>query len=232
MVKRVSSQQIVKPAPVVVSIDNPDAIFIKDNSDIIFTKESGYSLPGAAIGAFNLVGSAGSAAPSSSATTSTETTAEAAVQLPPDVPSLADIESITYEEYPDATGVAKYKAIIKIRNSSRDKSNVEAVDARIYNPSGSSSYSFTTTQVASGASKPSSYVSNTTWYNANSSYDPIGGYILSQPAIVGNAQYPSDGSTVPADSTTGPTRNRIKSAWRKTQAEALAAVSLSSLGLI
>jgi hypothetical protein len=50
---------------------------------------------------------------------------------------LTDIESITYTKYYDSvTKATKYKAVIKIRNSSSDKSNVQGVDARIYNPSG------------------------------------------------------------------------------------------------
>jgi hypothetical protein len=50
----------------------------------------------------------------------------------PDVPQLSDIESIEYIKYFDAvTKVEKVKAIIKIRNSSINKSNIAGVDARI-----------------------------------------------------------------------------------------------------
>ena len=53
-----------------------------------------------------------------------------------DIPELTDIESVTYEPYYDtATKLQKVRAIIKIRNSSQNKSNVEGVDARIFNPS-------------------------------------------------------------------------------------------------
>lgn len=53
----------------------------------------------------------------------------------PDIVSLSDIESITYEQYYDSlTKLIKYKAIIKIRNSSLNKNKVKGVDARIYNP--------------------------------------------------------------------------------------------------
>lgn len=53
----------------------------------------------------------------------------------PDVPELTDIESVTYEQYYDAaTKSAKYKVVVKIRNSSVNKTDVVGVDARIYNP--------------------------------------------------------------------------------------------------
>jgi len=48
---------------------------------------------------------------------------------------MADIESITYEQYYDSVSkLVKYKAILKIRNSSKNQNNVAGVDARIYNP--------------------------------------------------------------------------------------------------
>ena len=53
-----------------------------------------------------------------------------------DIPELTDIESITYEPYYDPiTKSQKVRAILKIRNSSLNPSNVEGVDARIFNPS-------------------------------------------------------------------------------------------------
>lgn len=53
-----------------------------------------------------------------------------------DVPSLSDIESIVYEPYYDAVSrVQKTRALIKIRNSSQNPTNIAGVDARIFNPS-------------------------------------------------------------------------------------------------
>lgn len=53
----------------------------------------------------------------------------------PDTVELTDIESITYEQYYDSVSkLVKYKAILKIRNSSVNKVDVVGVDARIYNP--------------------------------------------------------------------------------------------------
>jgi hypothetical protein len=69
----------------------------------------------------------------------------------------------------------------------------------------------------------SEFVSNVTWYNAKSVCDPVVGSYGSSPYTAGTSQYREDGVGVPADSTSGPTRARIKSVWRKTEEEALAA---------
>ena len=224
MVKRVSKQQIVKPAPVVISTKSADAIFTKDNSDIVFTNESGVITANASVGAFNLIGSSGSAV--ASAVPSTKPVVpEIPVIPPPDVPSLADIESITFEEYADTTGVSKYKAIIKIRNSSVDKINVAGVDARIANPNGLTQYTLGTA-TASSASSASSFISNTTWYKAQSVYNTSTRTVYSAAAVIGNDQYLSDGSNVPKDIDTGTSSSiRVITVWRKTEAEAIAAAT-------
>ena len=52
-----------------------------------------------------------------------------------DVPNLVDIESVNFEQYLDpVTKTQKIRALIKIRNSSKNPLGVEAVDARIFNP--------------------------------------------------------------------------------------------------
>jgi hypothetical protein len=53
-----------------------------------------------------------------------------------DIPSLTDIESVSYEPYYDTVSkLQKVRALIKIRNSSENPANVAGVDARIFNPS-------------------------------------------------------------------------------------------------
>lgn len=53
-----------------------------------------------------------------------------------DIPSLSDIESIVYEPYYDPIAkIQKMRALIKIRNSSQNPTNIAGVDARIFNPS-------------------------------------------------------------------------------------------------
>ena len=72
-----------------------------------------------------------------------------------DIPELSDIESITYEPYYDiATKVQKIRAILRIRNSSQNKLNVDGVDVRISNPS-------TIVQVASKAAASVQFVTPT-----------------------------------------------------------------------
>jgi hypothetical protein len=52
-----------------------------------------------------------------------------------DVPQLTDIQSINFEPYYDTTSkLQKVRAIIKIKNSSKNPSGVESVDTRIFNP--------------------------------------------------------------------------------------------------
>ena len=50
-----------------------------------------------------------------------------------DTVQLTDIESIVYESYALVTGEIKYRAILKIRNSSKYKEDVIGVDARTAN---------------------------------------------------------------------------------------------------
>ena len=53
-----------------------------------------------------------------------------------DVPSLSDILNVTIVKYYDSvTKLPKARAIIKIRNSSKNAADVTGVDARIYDPS-------------------------------------------------------------------------------------------------
>lgn len=52
-----------------------------------------------------------------------------------DVPNLTDIESVNFEPYYDtASKSQKIRAIIKIRNSSKNSLGVESIDTRIFNP--------------------------------------------------------------------------------------------------
>jgi len=60
------------------------------------------------------------------------------------IPQLTDIENITYQQYYDTFNSIRIKAIIKIRNSSKNKSNVIGVDAR-NEPKGQASATATAT---------------------------------------------------------------------------------------
>ena len=222
-IDRVPRQKVVQGASAIVTPKSPDYMFVKDNPFIIKKEGGGIDATKFLSGAFS---SGSSIFPSpSGGTTSVTVIPPDVTTFVPDAPSLADIEKIDYEEYADSsTGVSKYRAIIKIRNSSKEKINVDGVDARIYDPNGANTYTFTTT-TASGSATTSSYISSTTWYKAIATFNPFEGVLVNSEAISSNAQYPSDGTGVPADVTIGITTNiRSAQAWRKTEAEALAAV--------
>jgi len=123
MTKRIPSQNITEGSAIVLPENHPDLIFLNPNNVAI--KKGGEFV-------FDKYLSGGLQSPEEAsvpetATISTNTTIDA--------PGLTDIESVTYEQYYDATSkLVKYKAILKIRNSSSNPSNVQGVDARIYNP--------------------------------------------------------------------------------------------------
>ena len=231
--KRVPKQAIVKDAPIILSKGHPDLTFLGDalETDAAKFLSSRYlngSFAGSNSGNDGR-GSTGPTGPSGPSGPSGPGLPEVVI----DVPSLSDIESITYEEYPDATGVMKYRAVLKIRNSSLNKDNIAGIDARIYNPNSVRSYVFgsgtaSTTTAPTTVVPTSTFVSLVTWYNAKSICDPVGGIYGELPYLDGNAQYREDGADVPADSVSGPTRARIKSVWRKTEQEALAAAQNAS----
>lgn len=228
--KRVPKQAIVKDAPIILSKGHPDLTFLGDaietdaakflSSRYLSGSFSGSSSVNSAIVGSGATGPSGPSGPNEP---------EVILALA-DIPSLSDIESITYEEYPDSNGVMKYRAVLKIRNSSVNKDNVAGIDARIYNPNATRNYIFgvgaASTVTAPAVVVPSSpFVANVTWHNAKSVCDPLGGVYGSVPYVAGTAQYREDGNGVPADSVSGPTRARIKSVWRKTEEEALEAAA-------
>lgn len=225
--KRVPKQAIVKDAPIILSKGHPDLTFLgdaleTDAAKFLSSKYLNGSFAGASSGNSSAIvnGPSGPSGPSG----------PEVVLTTADIPSLSDIESITYEEYPDSTGVMKYRAVLKIRNSSLNKDNVAGIDARIYNPNATRNYIFgvgsASTVTAPATVVPSSpFVANVTWHNAKSVCDPVNAIYGSSPYIAGTAQYREDGSGVPADSVSGPTRARIKSVWRKTEQEALEAAA-------
>jgi hypothetical protein len=140
MVKRVPSQQVVKPPVITVSEDNPDlALFgpyevaIKAGSQTVYsTYQAGP--PTAAQLAGTGVGS-GFTGGDTTYTNPGKTTYVEPKAVLVDIPDPTDIESVTYEEYQDAsTKITKYRAVIRIRNTSTSPENVEGVDARLYNP--------------------------------------------------------------------------------------------------
>ncbi len=129
---RVDSKSIVVGPPIVLPSDSPDYVFVRRNIalDVEGGKTASLASP------FSLGGSSGGGG-----------SAQADPNLPVainDIPQLTDIENITYQQYYDTFNSIRIKAIIKIRNSSKNKSNVIGVDAR-NEPKGQASATATAT---------------------------------------------------------------------------------------
>ena len=115
---------ITGPKPIISQLDK---VWLGDSNGV----EGTTSTPiGSGIGSASLVTSSADTAAALASITNKD------IQIViPDTIDMTDIESVTYEQYYDTVSkLVKYKAILKIRNSSTNKANVEGVDARIYNP--------------------------------------------------------------------------------------------------
>ncbi len=129
---RLPKANVVQGNLPVLDENNPDALFISPNK---YLKVKG----GALSSGFNnyLTGISGleTGGTTLSSMLSTSNKVIPVVPAKEDTVDLTDIESITYEQYYDSvSNLIKYKAIVKIRNASINKTNVQGVDARIYNP--------------------------------------------------------------------------------------------------
>jgi len=130
---RVPKAAIVRGAPIVITTDDefisfydPSQFLVKEGGKFQYTKFS----PGSPFSsAFS------SAAPGTINGAVGNKTEIVPIELP-DVPNLTDIELFSSTKYYDpVTKVEKAKIVIKVTNTSKDKANIEGVDARIYNPS-------------------------------------------------------------------------------------------------
>lgn len=124
MVKNIPSEQVTHGFPVVLPKNSPDLLWLNPREVLIGEAkdiENYLTAPFIATEKYS---------------TAKDSNVES-VEEGVDKVDLTDIENITYTKYYDSvTKATKYKAVIKIRNSSSDKSNVRGVDARLYNPSG------------------------------------------------------------------------------------------------
>ena len=143
---RVDGKSVVTGPPIVLPKNSPDRVFVRRTVgiDIDDGKSSNSVSP------FSIGGGSGGSTPSD--------------PNPPvaigDIPQLTDIENITYQQYYDTFNSIRIKAIIKIRNSSKNKANVVGVDAR-NQPSGQASA--TATATPSGFIMPSISVPSVTF---------------------------------------------------------------------
>lgn len=118
--KRISGKRIVDPAPIVMPYDSEELIWLSPKN--ILVDKSGKrnydqylnGSPFASSGIdFLLAGEIEG--------------------LNKDTVQLTDIEKITYQPYYLPTGELQYRAVLKIRNSSKTKEDVVGVDARTAN---------------------------------------------------------------------------------------------------
>jgi len=126
---RVDGKSVVVGPPIVLPKNSPDRVFLRKTVGIDIEEGSKSDVASPFI-----TGSGSGSSGSSGSSTSL-----ADKKLPPDpnlpaeiidIPQLTDIENITYQQYFDTFNSIRIKAIIKIRNSSKDKKNVVGVDAR------------------------------------------------------------------------------------------------------
>lgn len=130
---RTDSKSIVVGPPIVLPKNSPDRVFVRKNVGLDIDEGTTTNLSNP----FSLGGGSGGVGGSTPADPN----------LPSDitdVPQLTDIENITYQQYYDTFNSIRIKAIIKVRNSSKNKSNVIGVDAR-NEPKGQASTTATAT---------------------------------------------------------------------------------------
>ena len=120
---RVDGKSVVTGPPIVLPKNSPDRVFLRRTIGIDI--EEGFKLNG--VSPF-LMGSG-------SGSKMLKNIFEKEIS---DIPQLSDIENITYQQYYNSSNAIRIKAIIKIRNSSKNKANVIGVDAR-NQPGGQSS---------------------------------------------------------------------------------------------
>lgn len=116
--KRIDSKRIVESSPIVLSSTNPELIWFNPKNVIVSDSKSGidkylgkspFGIIGGGDGGGNIDGNLG------------------------DTVELTDIEAIEYVPYYTQTKELKFKAILKIRNSSDTPEEVIGVDARTAN---------------------------------------------------------------------------------------------------
>lgn len=128
-IKRIDKKDVTDGQPLVLPVGHPDTVFLNPNNYIqikgTITDYSKYQLAGAYSDSEQNPGD-GSVSSMSSGLFLTNQV---------DAPQLTDIESVSFEQYYDPISkLAKYKAVLKIRNSNKNPNSVAGVDARIYNP--------------------------------------------------------------------------------------------------
>lgn len=137
MAKRVSKSSIVSTTKRVLPAGHPDLVWYDPSEVIIIGEDSEYKVSGTGVSFSSALLSGSLISGSENPNKVEEEKDKKSSEEPADVPQLSDIESVQYVKYFDPVSkIEKAKAIIKIRNSSKNKNNVAGVDARIYQPRG------------------------------------------------------------------------------------------------
>lgn len=137
MAKRVSKSSIVSTTKRVLPAGHPDLVWYDPSEVIIIGEDSEYKVSGTGVSFSSALLSGSLISGSKNPDKIEEGKDKKSSEEPSDVPQLSDIENVQYVKYFDPVSkIEKAKAIIKIRNSSKNKNNVAGVDARIYQPRG------------------------------------------------------------------------------------------------
>lgn len=118
--KRVSDKQVVRAGAIILSANNEELIWM-DPKSVIISKDGKFTYDKyLGVSPFK--------------TFDSDITGGGDIDNDDrDTVHLTDIENITYQSYLSTTGELKYRAILKIRNSSKNKENVVGVDGRTAN---------------------------------------------------------------------------------------------------
>ena len=127
---RVDGKSVVVGPPIVLPKNSPDRVFLRKTVGIDIEEGNNTNLTSPF-----LMGSGSGGTGGSNADTPPDPKLP---EIITDIPELTDIENITYQQYYNSANAVRIKAIIKIRNSSKNKANVIGVDAR-NQPSGKTS---------------------------------------------------------------------------------------------
>lgn len=127
---RIDFSNLTRGQIIALNVEHPDALFLYPSSYIAIKGDS-----------IDYTSYLNSSLYSSSSSTEYANASGEIINIPAvfdnllDVPNLTDIESVNFEPYYDTVAkIQKVRAIIKIRNSSKNSTGVESVDTRIFNP--------------------------------------------------------------------------------------------------
>ena len=153
---RIPKASIVRGAPTVISTDeefisflDPSQFLIKEGGQVQYNRFApGSPFSSSSVSSDGSYTTNGNSSSNNNGTTSFEDPGETSINSSlvtkseiveielPDVPNLTDIQLFSSSKYYDpVTKIEKAKIVIKITNNSKDKTNIEGVDARVYNPS-------------------------------------------------------------------------------------------------